>query len=129
MTTTAIRARLYDYIRTADDKKIENIYSLFEDQMAPAVDWAEDEDFIAELDERVRRYEAGLDKTYTMEEVKAELTQLQETRENFLNQYNKQLDEAEAKINEDEDLTRDEIKKIVADSKKLLDMDYKVEEV
>jgi len=129
MTTTAIRARLYDYIRTADDKKIENIYSLFEDQMAPAVDWAKEEDFIAEMDERVRRYEAGLDRTYTMEEVQAELDQLQETRENFLNQYNKQLDEAEAKINAGEHLTQDEIKKIVDDSKKHLDRDYKVVEI
>jgi len=129
MTTTAIRARLHDYIRTAENKKIENIYALFEDQMAPAIDWAEDEDFIAELDERVRRYEAGLDKAYTMEEVEAELTQLQETRENFLNQYNKQLDEAEAKINAGEHLTQDEIKKIVADSKRYLDRDYKIVEI
>jgi len=129
MTTTAIRARLYDYIRTANDKKIENIYSLFEDQMAPAFDWAEDEDFIAELDERVRRYEAGLDRTYTMEEVRAELTQLSEARENFLNQYHKRLDEAEAKINAGEYLTQDEIKKIVADSKRHLDRDYKIVEI
>jgi hypothetical protein len=42
MTTTAIREKRYDYIRVADDEKIKNIYPLFEDQMAPSVDWSED---------------------------------------------------------------------------------------
>jgi len=70
MTTTAIREKLYDYIRVADDEKIKNIYMLFEDQMAPAVDWSEDEGFVAELDERVRRWEEGVDKGVSMDEVK-----------------------------------------------------------
>jgi hypothetical protein len=55
MTTAAIRERLFNCIRKAEDDKIKNIYDLFEDQMAPAVDWSEDEEFVAELDERVRR--------------------------------------------------------------------------
>lgn len=73
MTTIAIREKLYDYIRVADDEKIKNIYLLFEDQMAPAVDWSEDEEFVAELNERVRRWEEGIDKGVSMDEVKAEL--------------------------------------------------------
>jgi hypothetical protein len=28
-------------------------------------DWAQDDDFIAELDERVKRYERGIDRGYT----------------------------------------------------------------
>jgi hypothetical protein len=80
MTTTAIRKKLYDYIRVADDEKIKNIYLLFEDQMAPAVDWSEDEDFVAELDERVRRWEEGIDKGVSMEEVKAGLERLKSER-------------------------------------------------
>ena len=52
MTTTAIRERLYGYIREAVDDKIKNIYELFEDQRASSVDWSEDEEFVAELNER-----------------------------------------------------------------------------
>jgi hypothetical protein len=80
MTTTAIRERLYGYIREADDDKIKNIYELFEDQMAPSVDWSEDEEFVAELNERVRRWEDGIDKGVSMDEVKAELERLKNER-------------------------------------------------
>jgi hypothetical protein len=51
MTTAAIRERLYDYIRVADDKKVKAIYTLLEDQIiAEKFDWSQDADF-AELDE------------------------------------------------------------------------------
>ena len=76
MTTTAIREKLYDYIKVADDDKIKNIYDLFEDQMAPAVDWSEDKEFVAELHERVERWEQGVDKGVSIEEVKANLERL-----------------------------------------------------
>ena len=49
MTTAVIRERLYDYIRVADDKKIEAIYTLLEDQIIPGNHWSEDEEFVAEL--------------------------------------------------------------------------------
>ena len=80
MTTTAIREKLYDYIRVADDEKIKNIYLLFEDLMAPAVDWSEDKEFVAELDERARRWEEGIDKGVSMDEVKAGLARLKNER-------------------------------------------------
>jgi len=76
MTTAKMRVRLYDYVRMADDKQIKNIYALFEDQMAPAADWSEDEDFVAELDERVRRYEAGIDPAFSVEEAKSSLNEM-----------------------------------------------------
>jgi hypothetical protein len=80
MTTAAIREKLYDYIKEADDKKIEAIYSLFEDQMAPAANWWEDEDVVAELDERVRRLEEGIDPGFSIDEVKASLQELKKQR-------------------------------------------------
>ena len=80
MTTAAIRARLYDYIRVADDKKIKAIYALLEEQLVPAVDWSEDEEFVAELDERVRRYEAGIDRGYTWDELEASIEELRKKR-------------------------------------------------
>jgi hypothetical protein len=82
MTTTAIREKLYSYIKEVDDDKIKNIYSLFEDQITPAVDWSEDEEFVAELNDRVRRVEEGIDKGVSMDEVKATLAKLKEERSN-----------------------------------------------
>jgi len=76
MTTAAIREKLYDYIRVADDKKVEAIYTLLEDQMTPAWEWSEDEEFVAELDERVRRYEAGIDPGFSIEEAKSSLQEM-----------------------------------------------------
>lgn len=80
MTTAAIRERLYDYIRVADDKKVKAIYALLEDQVIPVVDWSEDEDFVAELNERVRRYEAGIDRGYTWGELEASIEELKKKR-------------------------------------------------
>ena len=80
MTTTAIRELLYDYIRVADDKKVKAIYALLENQITPAVDWSEDEEFVAELDERVRRYEAGIDRGYTWDELEASIEELRKKR-------------------------------------------------
>ena len=80
MTTIAIRERLVDYIRVADDKKVKAIYALLEDQIVPAVDWSEDEDFVAELDERVRRHEVGIDRAHTWDELEAAIEELKKKR-------------------------------------------------
>jgi hypothetical protein len=80
MTIAAIRERLYDYIRIADDKKVKAIYALLEGEIAPVSDWSEDKDFVAELDERVRRWEEGIDRSFSFEEVKAELKQRRKER-------------------------------------------------
>lgn len=81
MTTTAIRERLYDYIRVADDKEIEAIYAIFEDQIVKEpYDWSQDEAFVAELDERVRRYEAGIDRGYSWEELEASIAEMKKKR-------------------------------------------------
>jgi len=80
MTTTAIRERLVDYIRVADDKKVKAIYALLEDQIVPKYEWSEDEEFVAELDERVRRYEAGVDRGYTLDELEVSINELKKKR-------------------------------------------------
>jgi len=38
MTTSAIREKLYDYIRVADEEKVGAIYTLFKDQLRRAAD-------------------------------------------------------------------------------------------
>jgi len=53
-----------------------------EDQVAPSVNWWEDEDFVAELDGRVRRYEEGIDKGISIEEAKASLHKMKEEYKN-----------------------------------------------
>jgi len=84
MTVTAIREKLHEYINTVDDKQIQAIYSIFEDQIvSEPYDWSKDEEFVAELDERVRRYEAGIDKAYTIEEVEAYFERLRRERSNL----------------------------------------------
>ena len=80
MTTAAIRKRLHGYIDVADDKQIKNIFALFEDQMAPKANWWQDKEFVAELDERVRRYEEGIDKGHSWEEVEASITEMKKKR-------------------------------------------------
>jgi len=75
MTTTAKRERLYDYLRIADDKKIKAIYTLLEDQIVPAGDWSENEDCMAELNDRVKRWEEGVDPIFSLAEIKTELEQ------------------------------------------------------
>ena len=76
MTTTAIRQKLYDYIRVADDKKVKAIYTLLEDQMAPSIHWSEDEECMAEFNDRIKRWEDGIDQSFSLDDVKAEMEQL-----------------------------------------------------
>ena len=74
MTITAIREKLQDYIKTADDKKIKAIFTLVENDIQKEVEWWGNKEFVKELNERAKRYEDGLDKGFTFEEVKEELT-------------------------------------------------------
>jgi hypothetical protein len=50
--------------------------------MAPVVDWSEDKEFVAELNERVRRCEEGIDKGVSMAELKASLARMKDERSN-----------------------------------------------
>ena len=52
MSSTAIRNKLYDYIRVADDKKLYAIYNLLEDEIEQTNEWWKDKKFINELDRR-----------------------------------------------------------------------------
>ncbi|RYU86224.1 hypothetical protein EWM62_18635 [Mucilaginibacter terrigena] len=71
MTTAAIREKLHDYINIADDEKVKAIYTLVEGQIVPGHHWASEEEFEADMDERYRRYQEGIDQSHTLDEVKA----------------------------------------------------------
>jgi hypothetical protein len=65
MTTTAIRNKLYDYIRVAEDKKLLAIYNLIEKTSK----WWENIEITKELDNRYNALETGTDKGFTTSEL------------------------------------------------------------
>lgn len=70
MTTTAIRQKLANYLKVADEKKIKAIYTMVEDEINTASnDW--DANFVKELERRSREFKNGTLKTYSWEETKA----------------------------------------------------------
>ncbi len=69
MTTAAIRHKLYDYIRVADDKKLHAIYNLLESDIEKAPEWWKDKALMAELEDRYQAMETGKEKVYTIEEL------------------------------------------------------------
>ncbi len=52
ITANAIRHKLYDYIRVADDKKLRAIYNLLETEIEETNEWWKDKSFVAELARR-----------------------------------------------------------------------------
>jgi hypothetical protein len=67
MTTTNIRQKLHNYIEVADNKKIEAIYTMVENEIDDFEnDW--DEAFKQELDSRYEEYKAGKAKLISAEE-------------------------------------------------------------
>ena len=80
MSGAAIRDRLYDYIRVADEKKLKAIYSLLENEIEETAEWWKQAAFIKDLDQRVEKWEAGKEKAYTVDEIRLHLQQLKKSR-------------------------------------------------
>ena len=66
MSSAAIRNKLYDYIRGADDKKLHAIYNLLESEIEQTAEWWKDQTFIKELDFRTKALDTGKDKGFTI---------------------------------------------------------------
>jgi hypothetical protein len=75
-TTSSLRDKLYDYIRVADDKKLQAIYSLLENEIEETNEWWKDKKFNAELDRRYQALETGTDKGFTVEQLKSSVNKL-----------------------------------------------------
>lgn len=71
MTTSAIREKLYDFIKIADDKKVKAIYMILEDEINEKAEWWKDKAFMKELDNRYKAWETGKEKGYTLDEANA----------------------------------------------------------
>ena len=69
MTATAIRQKLADYIKVADEEKIKAIYTMVSDEInTKENEW--DETFIKQLNRRSKSFKNGSAKNYTWEETK-----------------------------------------------------------
>jgi hypothetical protein len=71
--SAAIRNKLYDYIRVADDKKLFAIYNLLENEIEETNEWWKDKQFVEELDRRSSALENGSDKGFTIEQLEASI--------------------------------------------------------
>lgn len=72
----AIRNKLYDFIRVADDKKLFAIYHLLEDEIEQTQEWWKDKAFTAELDRRYNALEKGTDKGTSFSDLESNLNKL-----------------------------------------------------
>lgn len=78
MDTAAIRRQLHGYLEVADDKKINAIYTMVEEEIKETlVDYSPE--FITELNERVDHYLNG-NKTISPEEMNNRLQYLRKKR-------------------------------------------------
>lgn len=76
MSNTAIRHKLYDYIRVADEKKLHAIYNLLENEIEQTNDWWKDKLFTKELDRRYQLLENGSNKGFTVEQLEQSVSNL-----------------------------------------------------
>ena len=73
MTIATKKEKLHGLIDTIGDEKIDAIFSLFEDQLAKPYIWWEDDEFVAELEQRVEDFKTGKDKGVTWDEIKRKI--------------------------------------------------------
>ncbi len=73
MNTSAIREKLYEYIKKAEDKKVRAIYTIIEGDLNEMEKWQDDQ-FIADLEKRSLDLKEGKDKGISWKELKNELT-------------------------------------------------------
>jgi hypothetical protein len=80
MTTTAIREKLYDYIRIANDKKLKAIYWMLEDEITEKTEWWKDKEFTAELDKEFIAWKTGKAKGHTLSDLDNAIDALKQKR-------------------------------------------------
>ncbi len=73
MNTIAIRQKLYEYIRVADDKKVKAIYTIIENDVNELYEWWNDKDLMSELNSRSLDLKSGKDKGHSWDEAKKSL--------------------------------------------------------
>jgi hypothetical protein len=76
----AIRHKLYDFIQVADEKKLNAIYHLLQDEIEQIKEWWKAKAFTAEFDDRYKSLENGNHKGYTLDELKTSISKLRKKR-------------------------------------------------
>ncbi|MBS1917335.1 MAG: hypothetical protein JST87_13740 [Bacteroidetes bacterium] len=76
MTTTAIRKKLQDYIRVADERKLKAIYTILEDQIS-GDEWWKNKSLVKELDARYNNLQSGKDNGASVSKLKINIDKLQ----------------------------------------------------
>ena len=76
----AIRHKLYDFIRVADDKKLAAIYHLLESEMENTMQWWKNKELTTELDRRYSDLESGVDKGFLIKEVETSINKLRKKK-------------------------------------------------
>ena len=73
---SALRDRLYNYIRIAEDEKIKAIYTMFEGEIEGETAWWKDNDLLQKLDKDYIDWKSGKVKGYLKEEVNVSIDKL-----------------------------------------------------
>lgn len=73
MTTAAIRQKLYEYIRFADDKKVKAIYTVVASEANNNSEWWEDKKLLEKVIKTDNDMESGKDKGINWEDAKKQL--------------------------------------------------------
>jgi hypothetical protein len=73
MNTAAIRKKLDEYIRVADDRKVRAIYTIIENDVIEPYEWWNDKELVAKLDHRSEQINCGKDKGQLWEDAKKEI--------------------------------------------------------
>ena len=79
MGAIAIRERLQDYIRVAEDKKVKAIYTMIENDLQN-YEWWNDQKLIAEFDKISSDFELGKEKGFTVEEMNLRLNKIKKQK-------------------------------------------------
>ncbi len=74
MTAKAIRHKLYDYIRVAEDKKIKAIYTMLAGKIEVDFDHWNNDAFVEDLDKRSADLKTAKVKGFTWDAAKAQIT-------------------------------------------------------
>jgi hypothetical protein len=80
MTTAAIREKLYDYLRIADDKKLKAIYWMLEEEISAETKWWKDNVFATELNKDFADWKSGDQKAFSPADIDKSIETLKKKR-------------------------------------------------
>jgi predicted nuclease with TOPRIM domain len=79
MGALAIREKLQEYIRIADDKKVKAIFTMIESDLQE-FEWWKDEKLLKVWEKEHADYKSGKDKGYSLEEMNSKLDKAKKKR-------------------------------------------------